>query len=426
MSYTFSYINNPVMTSHGLITGVTLDGNLVFTPNPVINFMAGLPPQQTCQQTETISINQLWNQREHERAENAKRREAFQKKDKVEEQIQIEKNRVDELEKKLMAQKIKQDEINEIDRKLLSEKLHREFTEKQLETERKNYDELKKKFEVLETKINKQQADDHVITHDRLDKFNSLMQRMALNKHDIQDDIQDDISTVSSVKSSRSTRSTSTDSTSMYAPSTVISDVDHLYNDDSVSINSDRTIINDDEIDEWNPNIKSKYATCNGCEQCYFGTRSVGCIFIDTSTTDIKFVLGFSSSEGVYCDVSSKLKIFNHDTRQIETPYYRATKLVASHTTVEYEMNGNDFIDIPIKDNLHVHRVFIINWRNDLNLDIFKKNNKTSRYGMFSLKSTDDNYESYNNKKLINNNGIICNINKRVQKFIDIFYHLYF
>jgi hypothetical protein len=94
-------------------------------------------------------------------------------------------------------------------------------------------------------------------------------------------------------------------------------------------------------------------------------------------------------------------------------------------TKIKYKLSNNKFIDIPLKENNHVHRIYIINVKVE-NINMMKKTDEIKEYSVFSMNKMNENYEMFKNKKIINTNGITCIINKRMKRFLDMFYEMNF
>ncbi len=194
-------------------------------------------------------------------------------------------------------------------------------------------------------------------------------------------------------------------------------DDDDDNNDDGIEI-----IINDSDIPQSidKMNGVSKTSNCKDCTDCHHGVQSVGCIFAihDDTNDDYVFVLGNNSIEKSFCDYSQKLK----KNPDCEKPVDRATKLLKKFINLDYVFKANKFIDVPIKDGDHVHRVFIIPCKTDT---VFNKSMIIRDINNFSINKMNENLALFHKNKIINTNGITCQINKRTRKFFEMFYMQY-
>ena len=430
---TYGLFQTPILTTHGMITGVTIDGYYAYQPAPVIKMSDFFRPKYDTPKEKYLPYDVY---------------------DKMKSEQEMERKRVEETLKPKT-----QNEIDILKLKVANEEQQKKYAMTQLEDEKKKNQELQKKIDEEQTKRIEEEKEKTKLTTQKLDEFNRMMRNIAFKNFKTNDaastvssfDIPSSVgSTIPSKKifrrggrnqknktdtrdtaSSVSTTSTTskTNSTVSY-PDSVISSVTNLDSiseidiDDSASnisaesTNSNETITEEEE--SFNRlNKESRYAMCTNCNSCYGGVISVGTVFVNNTGDDTLFILGFNKSENAFCDFGQKLK---SNGRKMEYPSERAEKTLKKLTKFEYELYGNEFIDIPIRNSDHVHRVYIIQYDNTC-MPQLEKTNEINNYETFSLNKMDVNYNEFKNKKIYNINNKKFVINKRIQKFFDIFYN---
>jgi hypothetical protein len=436
----YGLFETPIITTAGMITGMGIDGSFVMRSNPVINMNDFFRPH-TYQETNPYkgrSICDVVNEAEREY------KRTYEHNKSVSKEIQL---------NELKSQNAMREE-NE--KKLAAERAMRDAAEKALAEEReKKLVEERTKREAAEKALAEKLAEEkkaHTLTAKSLSEYDKLMRKLAMKNLSLSSGT----STVSSNKSSKissikssatSTVSRATSLSKMSSIESVISDVDDLYNvdDDDTEItfsdsasnsgtNSDSESENDsdDESDAStiisskqktiDPNEKSRFSNCTRCAKCFNGVSSVGCIIVSITADDHLIILGKSVTENAFCDYSHKLK---SNGKRSELPSERAEKIFKKMTDIDYDIDQNQFIDIPIKDNLHVHRVFIINYNEFKTAFTINITTEYNEIGIFSMNTILDNNGLFENKQIYDNNNALRNINKRMKKIIDLYYKLY-
>ncbi len=442
-STTYGLFDTPIITTAGMITGMGIDGTYVMRSNPVINMADFFRPRYEAPKYETRSIGEVMDS-----AEKARER-AYEQQKTVNKEIQLNELKAqiimrEENEKKLAAERASREAAEkalalEREQKLIEERTKREAAEKALAEERA-------------LKIAEEKAA-HKLTAKSLSEYDKLMRKLAMKNLSLSSGT----STVSSNKSSKissvkgsgmSTVSSATSISKMSSIESVISDVDNLYNDDDTEITfsdsasnsgsnsdseSDSESSSDSEESEAStvicpkqkmidPNEKSRFSNCTRCAKCFNGVSSVGCIIVSITADDHLIILGKSIIENAFCDYSHKLK---SNGKRSELPSERAEKIFKKMTDIDYDIDQNQYIDIPIKDNLHVHRVFIINYNEFKTAFTINITTEYNEIGIFSMNTILDNNGLFENKQIYDNNNALRNINKRVKKIIDLYYKLY-
>jgi hypothetical protein len=439
---TYGLFQTPILTTQGMITGITIDGFYKYQPAPVINMNDFFRPKyEQCKKEEYLSFS------ERDRIAEEKMRD----RQKLEERIKPQKYEIDILKLKI-ANEEQQKKYAII--QLEDEKKRNMELQKKIEEEQKKFQEEQKKRLDEEKKRLDEEKEKSYLTTEKLDKFNRIMRNVALRNLEIDNfstvssfDIPSSVgSTIASKKKTRrggknkkkniqmdtdSTVSKSSKSNSVISyPDSVISSVTNLDTiseidfDDSASNVSTETTDSDETVTEEEEafnrlNSESKFAKCTNCKDCNGGICSVGTVFLNNTVDDIKFMIGFNKSENAFCDFGQKLKSTG---RKMEYPSERAEKTLKKLTKFEYELSGNEFIDIPIRNSEHVHRIYIIRYDNT-DMPKVEKTIEINDYKIFSLNKMDENYDDYKNKKIHSIDNKECVINKRIQKFFDIFYN---
>lgn len=395
MCSTYGLFNTPLLTNHGMITGITIDGQYKFMPTPVINMNDFFQPKYNYVQEKKYNIDEYYTN----------------------------------LAGQNIKKEIKYNETDLIKVKLEAMEQQKKLLEIQFENEKKKNEQLEQKLENEKRERMNEEKEKTKLTTQKLDEFNKIMRNIAFKNFKNSSSSRSSRSSVSSFSLPSSTHSCiSSHVSSVDYPDSVntsMSDVQALINeeydinfDDSVSQISDITITPIDDIDRLNG--KSKISDCKKCDSCYNGVVSVGTIFVNSKDDDYNFVLGFNKYEDYYCDFGQKLKSVGS---KMELPITRAQKALKRMTNIKYDLDGNDFIDIPIKDTKHVHRVYIIKV-NNIDLNEFKISDEITEYSVFSFKQMDQNYDDFKNRNILNNSNKMCKINKRTQKLFNIFYDI--
>jgi len=404
MCTTYGLYDTPILTNHGMITGITIDGQYKFMPTPVINMNDFFRPKYNCIQEKKYCIDEYYTNlaRENQKTET------------------------------------KYNEIDLVKVKLEAVEQQKKSLEIQFENEKKKTEQLEKKLEEEKKERINEEKEKTKLTTKKLDEFNKMMRNIAFKNFKNSGSSRSSASSFSLPSTTRSSVSgmskTSKNSfvsshvSSVDYPDSVntsMSDVQSLINeeheidfDDSVSQISDVTITPIDDIDRLNG--KSKISDCRKCDICYNGVVSVGTIFVNNKDDDYNFILGFNKYENSYCDFGQKLKSLG---KKMESPVVRAEKALKRMSGIKYNLDGNDFIDIPIKDTNHVHRTYIIKV-NNIDINEFKTSDEITEYSVFSFKQMDDNYDDFKNRNILNSSNKMCKINKRTQKFFNIFYDI--
>lgn len=404
MSFSYGLFETPVFTNHGMVAGMTSDGIYKFVPNPVINMNDFFTPQYNyCTDKRTMPIDDYIRQEQ-------------------------EKNKRNSSLKKIESKS---------DAEILREKLQSE-----LEFERKKNEELMKKLEKEKNDKIIEEKEKTKLTSDKLEEFNRLMTHIAFKKLNLSSSNKSNsnktysnksnsnksnsnksassfFSSPSSVASTKkSINSVSSVASSFVCPESVVSSENdsHIDFDDSSSYSSNETIT-EEEINHINLNSQSKYATCTGCKECFNGVSSTGTVFVNESEEDVSFLFGYNIIEKSYSDFGQKLK---NDGYKTEFPVERAEKALRRLTNVEFELIGNKFIDIVLKEKNHVHRIYIIQSNKDITE--FKKTIQINDYKWFNLSKINDNFDKFEKCDAFDTTNTIRPISKRVKKFIEAYY----
>jgi hypothetical protein len=436
-STTYGLFETPIITNAGMITGMGIDGTYVMRSNPVINMADFFRPRYDTPKYETRCIGDVMDAAEkaRERAyEYNKSTKEFQLNELKAQNAMREEN-----EKKLAMERALRDAAEkalalEREQKLIEERTKREAAEKALAEERA------KKLE------EEQKA--HKLTAKSLSEYDKLMRKIAMKNLSISSNTSTvSSSKISSVKSSgMSTISSATSVSKMSAIGSVVSDCVGLYDgdDDETDITFSDSASNtgsDSESEPGSdtdtetsvssptiihktidPNEKSRFSNCTRCAKCFNGVSSVGCIIVAKIDDDHKFFLGNNIAENAYCDYSQKLKSIG---KRCELPSERAEKIIKRMTDIDFDIDQHDFIDIPIKDNLHVHRVYIIHYNSFKTKITINVTTEYNSVAMFSMNNIRDNIDLYNNKQIFDSKNNLCNINKRIQKVLEIYYNYF-
>ncbi len=170
------------------------------------------------------------------------------------------------------------------------------------------------------------------------------------------------------------------------------------------------------------PNEKSDFSNCTRCVNCFNGVSSISCIIVAKNNDDHKIIIGKNVAENAYCDYLQNLK---SNGKRSELPSERAEKLIKRLIGIDYDIDQHKFIDIPIKDNLHVHRVYIIDYnsfKTKVTMNITAKYNDIALFSMNTIRA---NMGLYKNKQIYDSNNNLCNINNRMKKILEKYYKLY-
>jgi hypothetical protein len=439
---TYGLFETPIITTAGMITGVRCDGSYTMQSNPVINMNDFFRPRYEAPVYQTRSIGDVMDAAEKSRERNYEHNKSISK------EIQF---------NELKAQNAMREEN---DKKLAIERAKRDVAEKALAEEReKKYEEERVKREAAEKALAEERAmkfseekKAHKLTAKSLSEYDKLMRKLAMKNLSVSSNT----STVSSNKSSKissikssgmSTVSSATSVSKMSTIESVISDFDGFDDEDdeteitfsdsasNTGSSSDSESESGDDSDTEtsvsnstiihktiDPNEKSRFSNCTRCAKCFNGVSSVGCIIVGKSDDDHKIFLGNNAAENAYCDYSQKLKSIG---KRCELPSERAEKIIKRLTDMDYDIDQHKFIDIPIKDNLHVHRVYIIDYssfKTKLTINVTAEYNNVS---LFSMNNIRDNMDLYKNKKIYDIKNNLCDINKRIQKVLEIYYNYF-
>jgi hypothetical protein len=444
---TYGNFDTPMITPIGMITGMGIDGKFVIRSNPVINFGDFFRPRYEAPVYQTRSIGDVMDA-----AEKARERA-------------YEYNKANNKEFQLNELKAQNALREENDKKIALERAMRDAAEKALSEEReKKFQEERVKREEAEKALANERAaklkDEqkaHKLTAKSLSEYDKLMRQIAFKKLSSKTTPSTvSSSRISSIKSSgMSTISSATSASKMSAVESVVSDFDYNFdqNDDdeteitfsdSASNTGSDTDSNDsdnsDDSDDYDnesdvtkntiirtkktidPNEKSHFSKCIRCAKCFNGVCSVGLIIVAKNQNDHVFFLGNSVTENAYCDYSQKLKSIG---KRCELPSERAEKIFKRMTDIDYDIDQHNFIDIPIKDNLHVHRVYIIDFNSFKTKVEINISNEYDNVAIFSMNKIQQNIALYKNKQIYDSNHTVCDINKRIQKVIDIYYNMF-
>ncbi len=428
---TYGNFNTPVITPIGMITGMGIDGNFMMRPTPVVTLNDFFRPRYQEPKFEGRSFGDVMEEARIAREQACEKNLSNNKEAKFNElKLQEERAKREAAEKAL---------AEEHEKKLNEERAKREAAEKALAEER-----AKKLAE-------EQKA--HKLTAKSLSEYDKLMRKIAMKNLSISSNTSvvssKNSSKISSLKSSRmSTVSCATGVSKMSAIESVVSDLDGLFDDDdetditfsdsasntgsdsesdsgsessSNSNETNTTIVRNKHI-TIDPNEKSRFSNCIRCAKCFNGVSSVGCIIVNKINDDHHFFLGKNVAENAYCDYSQKLKSIG---KRCELPSERAEKIVKRLTDIDYDIDQNNFMDIPIKDNLHVHRVYIIDYnsfKTKLTINVTTDYNDVA---LFSMNNITDNFDLYQNKKIYDTKNNLCDINKRIQKVHEMYYNYF-
>ena len=243
-----------------------------------------------------------------------------------------------------------------------------------------------------------------------------------------------------SSRSARSSCSTRSSVSSMPSLSTLssISDVtsrtsalelDDATITDATSVYTDCT---DEELYEHYINSESEVAKCKSCDYCHGGVVSVGCVFViktksKTNSNDRKFILGNNNMEKTYTEFTQKLRSLGKNDGM--EPLSDAVHSMLKHQlNIDYNLTNNDYFDMMVHDNEHVHRVYIIESEFDIiELNKFcKKKHHYTDIKSFSLRKILSNGDEFKKNKILDMNDEWCIINKRLQKIIVKYYTNYY
>jgi hypothetical protein len=206
-------------------------------------------------------------------------------------------------------------------------------------------------------------------------------------------------------------------------------DLDDATITDTTSVYTDCT---DEEIYEHYINSESEVAKCKSCTSCHGGVISVGVVFViktksKTNSNDRKFILVNNNMEKSYTEFTQKLRSLEKIDR-IE-PLSDAVHYMLKHQlNINYTLTNNDYFDMMVHDNKHVHRVYIIESEFDIiELNKFcKKKHHYADIKSFSLRKILSNGDEFKKNKIMDMNDEWCNINKRLQKIIVKYYTNYY
>ena len=413
---TYGNFDTPMITPIGMITGMGIDGTVIMRQNPVINLGDFFRPRYEAPVYQTHSIADVMDAAEKAR-ERAYEYNKANNKDTQLNELKAQNALREETEKKLAQERAMRDAAEkalalEREQKLIEERTKREAAEKALADERAQ-------------KLKEEQKA-HKLTAKSLSEYDKLMRKLAMKNISLSSKTSTvSSSRISSIKSSAmSTISSATSASKMSAIGSVISDFEYnddgddeteiTFSDSASNTGSDTSDESDNDSDDGSvsnvttstiirtkktidPNEKSRYSNCTRCEKCFNGVCSVGLIIVAKNQDNHVFFLGKSCTENAYCDYSQKLKSIG---KRCELPSERAEKMFKRLTDIDYDIDQHNFIDIPIKDNLHVHRVYIID------LNSFKTKveiNMSAEYdniSMFSMNVINDNVGLYENKQI--------------------------
>jgi hypothetical protein len=449
---TYGNFDTPMITPIGMITGMGIDGKFVIRSNPIINVTDFFRPRYETPVYQTRSIGDVMDAAEKARERAYEYNKANNKEFQLNE-LKAQNAIREETEKKLALERAMRDAAEkalalEREQKLIEERAKREAAEKALADERaaKLKDEQKA----------------HKLTAKSLSEYEKLMRTLAFKKLSSKTAPSTvSSSRISSIKSSgMSTISSATSASKMSAVESVISDFEYnddgddeteiTFSDSASNTGSDTesdtgsdtdsdTDTHSDSADSDNesdvtkstiirtkktidPNEKSHFSNCTRCAKCFNGVSSVGLIIVTQANDDHQIFLGNSVTENAYCDYSQKLKSIG---KRCELPSERAEKIFKRMTDIDYDIDQHNFIDIPIKDNLHVHRVYIIDFNSFKTKVEINVTTEYSNVALFSMNKMNQNIALYKNKQIYNSENSLCVINKRIQKVIDSYYNMF-
>lgn len=437
---TYGLFETPLITSAGMITGMGIDGTFVMRSNPVINMGDFFRPRYETRPFEGRPFGDIMREADESRTRN------YEQNKSISPQIQLNELKAqnaarEENEKKLALERAAREAAEkalaeEREKKLIEERTKREAAEKALAEERAKKLEEEKKA--------------HELTAKSLSEYDKLMRKIAMKKLSFSSKTSTvSSSRVSSVKSSgMSTISSATSASKFSAVESVISDFDPIqddeteitFSDSASNTGSDDSESEDDSdndsdvsdetkttvihnfVKQIDPNEKSRFSTCTRCAKCFNGVCSVGFILVAKINDDHTFFLGHSTTENAFCDYSHKLKSTG---KRCELPSERAEKIFKRVTNMDYDIDQHEYIDIPIKDNLHVHRVYIINLDTMKTKPTINIGGEYDCFAVFSMNTITDNFDDYENKQIYDTKNNVCAINKRMKKIFDIYYQMF-
>lgn len=204
-------------------------------------------------------------------------------------------------------------------------------------------------------------------------------------------------------------------------------DLDDATITDTTSIYTDCT---DEEIYEHYINSESEVAKCKSCTSCHGGVISVGVVFViktksKTNSNDRKFILGNNNTEKSYTEFTQKLRSLKSGIEPLSDAVHYMLK---HQLNINYTLTNNDYFDILVHDNKHVHRVYIIESEFDIiELNKFcKKKHHYADIKSFSLRKLLSHGDEFKKNKIMDMNDEWCSINKRLQKIIVKYYTNYY
>ena len=429
-----SLYTTPIFTSAGVIYGTTFDGDYITQSRPSINLADFFNQNQYSKPVKSYCIGEIMQKVQDHQQEIYRKLDEKKNSLKSSTQIEAEKTQHEELSRIEAEKKKQNEELARIETE--KKKQHEELARIQAE-KKKQHEELAR----IEAEKKKQHEELARIQAENIKA--KTMKKLTFAKYistygDISDTTSQSsrVSSASSVQSSvaSSVRSSISSIASTNSDSTwlsVNSDDSDSNSDSGSDSNSDSgsTVSSMDSTSTINAikdlNGKSKYSNCNikSCTKCHNGVSSVGCIFMhnDKPNNEYKFIIGKGTIDNLFSEFSQKIKA--------ELPTERASKLLKRLIKFDFDFDDDvnksfiDYIDIKLKDDLHVHRVFIINFQDDCDsVDTFdKKESEISELSIFSFKKIVENTKLFKSCKIINKNGVTCNINKRLKRFFEIF-----
>ena len=416
---THGLFETPLITSAGMITGMGIDGTFVMRPNPVINMSDFFRPRYETRPFEGRPYGDIMREADEARIRNYEQNKLTNKDIQLTE-LKAQNAAREENEKKLKLER---------DAREAAEKILTQEREKKLQEERTKRKAAEKALAEERAKKLEEEKKAHKLTAKSLSEYDKLMQKIAMKNMSVSSKTSTvSSSRVSSVKSSGMSDVSSATSVSKFsAVESVVSDFDPIEEDDETEISfsdsaSNTGSVSNKSVKQIDPNEKSRYSTCTRCAKCFNGVCSVGFILVANINNDDTFFLGHSSSEKAYCDFSHKLKSTG---KRCELPSERAEKIFKRLTNMDYDIDQHNYIDIPIKDNLHVHRVYIINLDTMKKKPIVNIGGEYDNFAVFSINKMNNNHDMYENKKIYDTNNNVCTINKRIKKIIDIYYNTF-
>jgi hypothetical protein len=157
---TYGLFQTPLLTTHGMITGITLDGMYTYQPAPVINMNDFFRPKYDTPKEKYLP---------------------YEVYDKIQNEKAIERQKLEEVLKPKT-----QNEIDILKLKIANEEQQKKYAMIQLEDEKKRNMELQKKIEEEQKKFQEEQKkrlgeekEKTKLTTEKLDKFNRMMRNIA-------------------------------------------------------------------------------------------------------------------------------------------------------------------------------------------------------------------------------------------------------